>query len=125
MTHRLQDSTRLVATATCGAAVVAIVDVLDRHGATAWAMGVAALLVAGALVVARLRQVSLEVGEDTVVVRNVLSTHRVAAEEVAEVRPGHWRSVVVLADGREIPTLLRDRDFAATNAPAGALLPAG
>lgn len=111
MTHRLQDSTRLVATATCGAAVVAIVDVLDRHGATSWSVGVATLLAMGALVLARLHQVALEVDEDVLVVRNVLSTQRFALEEVAEVRPGHWRSLVVLTDGREIPTLLRDRDL--------------
>ena len=125
MTHRLQDSTRLVATATAGAAVVAVVDVLDRHGATTWALAVAGLLALAALLVVRLHRVALELGDDVVVVRNVLSTHRLAAEEVADIRPGHWRSAVVLADGTEIPTLLRDRDFAATNATAGAVLRAG
>lgn len=111
MAHRLQDSTRLIATATSGAAVVALVDVLDRHGATTWAVSVAVLLALAAVLVARLHRVSLELGEDVVVVRNVLSTHRLDAEEVAEVRPGHWRSLVVLSDGTEIPTLLRDRDL--------------
>lgn len=117
MIHRLQESTRLMATATSGAAVVAAVDVLDRHGATSWAVGVAVLLALGALVVARLHRVALEIDGDEVVVRNVLSTHRVPAEEVAEVRPGHWRSLVALVDGTEIPTLLRDRDL--DSAPAG------
>lgn len=117
MTHRLQDSTRLVATLTAGGALVAAADVLDRHGATTWAVGVAVLLVLASVVVARLRRVSLDVTEDRVLVRNVLSTHVLTTEDVAEVRASSWRSLVVLSDGTEIPTLLRDRDL--TSAPAG------
>lgn len=112
MTHRLQRSTRAVATATAGGTLLAAVDTLDRQGATDVALAIAGVLLLAGFLVTRLHRVAIEVGTEEVVVRNVLSTRRVPAEEVAEIRPGRWRSRVVLTDGREIPTLLRDRDLA-------------
>lgn len=112
MTHRLRSSTRLAATTSGGAALVAVADVLDRHGTATWALVLSALLVAGALLAFRLRRVSVEVGDEVVVVRNVLSTHWVAAADVVEIVPGRWRSTVVLTDGTRLRTLLREGDLA-------------
>ena len=117
VTHHLQQSTRLMATLTAGGALVAAVDVLDRHGATTCAVMVSALLVLASVAVARLHRVGLEFTGDRVVVRNVLSTHDLDVADLAEVRAGDWSSLVVLTDGTEIPTLLRTRDLEAS--PAG------
>lgn len=112
MTHRLRPSTRVTATATTGAAVIAALDVLDRLGGSDWAVVVAVLLLVGGTLVARLHTVAIEVGDDTVAVHNLVSSHRVARDEVVGIVPGRWRSAVLLEDGRELPTLLREEDLA-------------
>lgn len=112
MTHRLRPSTRVVATATAGAAVVAALDVLDRLGSSGWAVAVAMLLVIGATLVARIHAVAIEVADDTVVIHNLVTSHRVDRDDVVGIVPGRWRSGVLLEDGRELPTLLREEDLA-------------
>lgn len=121
MTYRLRRSTRTLTTATSLVAVVAAVDVLDRHGLTGWSSATAALLVLAAVVVARLHGVAVVVDDEQVVVRNVLSTHRVPVTQLAEVRAGPRRSHVVLTDGTELPTLLSARDLAAPGPPREAV----
>jgi len=108
----------MVATATSLAAVLAALDVLDR----AWslsAMPVVVLLLVGAGLAARLNRVGLAIDHDTVVVHNLLSSQRVARADVDAVSPGSWRSSLVLVDGSEVPTLLRDRDLVIDNDPSG------
>lgn len=111
MTTRLRSSTRLVATATAGAAVVAAVDVLDHFWPSAWSTLVALVLLGGAVLVARLHAVALEVDDEVVVVRNLVTTHRVQRDDVVGVVPGTWRSSLLLEDGSEIPSLLRAEDL--------------
>ncbi len=112
MSHRLDAATRLISTATAGAAAVAAFDVLDRADGATWALLTALLLAVGGALVARLHAVAIEVHDDVVVVTNVLTSHRIPRDEVVAVAPGRWRSAVLLADGSELPTLLRDRDLA-------------
>lgn len=111
MTHRLQASTRAIATAVSLVAVAAAADVVHTAEGATWSLVVAVLLGAGGIVVAKLHDVALEVDDETVVVRNLLTTHHLERSEVAAVVPGRWRSTVVLADGTQLPTLLRDRDL--------------
>ena len=111
MTHRLRPSTRVIATATAGAAVVAAFDVLERLGTSDWAVVVAVLLVVGATLVGRLHAVAIEVGDETIEVQNLVTSHRVDRADVVGIAPGRWRSTVLLEDGRELPTLLRDVDL--------------
>ena len=111
MTTRLRPSTRLIATATTGAAAVAAVDVLDRLGPSTWAAAVALALAVGGALVARLHAVALEVDDDVVTVHNIVTTRRVPRDEVVAVVPGTWRSSLLLADGSEVPTLLREADL--------------
>lgn len=111
MTTRLRPSTRLIATATTGAAAVAAVDVLDRLGPSTWAAVVALALAVGGAVVARLHAVAIEVDPDVVTVTNILTTRRVPRDEVVAVVPGAWRSSLLLTDGSEVPTLLREVDL--------------
>lgn len=111
MTYRLQASTRGIATAVSLVAVAAAADVVHTADGATWSLVVAVLLGAGGILVAKLHGVALEADDETVVVHNLLSTHRLARDEVAAVVPGQWRSTVLLADGTELPTLLRDRDL--------------
>lgn len=111
MTHRLQASTRGIATAVGLVAAAAAADVVHTAGGATWSIVVAVLLGAGGIAVVKLNDVALEVDDEAVVVRNLLQTHRLERGEVAAVVPGRWRSTVLLVDGTELPTLLRDRDL--------------
>lgn len=111
MTYRLQSSTRGIATAVSLVAVAAAADVVHTADGATWSLVVAVLLGAGGILVAKLHDVALEADDEAVVVHNLLSTHRLARDEVTAVVPGRWRSTVVLADGTELPTLLRDLDL--------------
>lgn len=111
MTHRLQASTRWIATAVALVAAAAAADVVHTADGAAWSLVVAVLLGAGGILMAKLNDVALEVDEEAVVVHNLLATHRVERTEVEAVVAGRWRSTVLLADGTELPTLLRDRDL--------------
>lgn len=111
MTHRLQASTRSVATAVSLTAAAAAADVLHTADGASWALVVAVLLGVAGILIAKLHDVALEVDDEVLVVRNLLRTHRLERSEVAAVVPGRWCSTVLLADGTQLPTLLRDRDL--------------
>lgn len=111
MTHRLQASTRAIATAVSLAAAAAAADVVHTAESATWSLVVAVLLGAAGVLVAKLHDVALEVDDEVVVVRNLLRTHQLERSEVAAVIPGHWSSTVLLDDGSELKTLLRDRDL--------------
>lgn len=111
MTHRLQASTRWVATAVSLVAVAAAADVVHTAESATWSLVVAVLLGAAGILLAKLQDVALEIDDDVVVVRNLLRTRQLEHSEVAAIVPGHWSSTVLLADGTELKTLLRDRDL--------------
>lgn len=111
MTHRLQASTRSIATVVSLVAVAAAADVVHTANSASWSLVVAVLLGVGAVLAAKLNDVALEVDDEVVVVRNLLGTHRLDRSEVAAVIPGHRSSTVLLADGTKLRTLLRDRDL--------------
>lgn len=111
MTHHLADSTRVIAFAVAGTAVVATADLLDRPGPSIATLVVAAALLAGAFLLARTRRVALTVTEDQVVVRGLLATHTFDRDQVAGVTATHWNSFLELRDGRSVMTLLRAQDL--------------
>ena len=112
MTHRLAATTRTVAFAAAGTAVVAAADLLDRQGVTTGTLVAALGLLVGAFLLARTRQVALHVAEDQIVVQGLLSSHTFAMGEVAGITSSHWNSFIELRDGRSVMTLLRAEDLA-------------
>lgn len=111
MTHRLRNSTRIVATGVSLTAAAAAADVVHTADGSAWAFLAAGILTIAAIVVTQFHEVSLTIDEDVVTVRNLLTSHELRRGEVQAVVPGTWRSSLVLADGSTVPMLLRSEDL--------------
>lgn len=110
MTHRLRAGTRHLATACSLTAAAAAVDVAHTVGGST-SLVLAGVLTMAAVLLMRLHEVTVTVDEDEVVVSNLLSTRTLDRAEVAAVVPGQWRSTLLLTDGTEVPTLLREEDL--------------
>lgn len=112
MTHRLRPGTRHLATACSLTAAAAAVDVAHTVGGST-SLVLAGVLTMAAVLLMRLHEVAVHLDEDRVVVRNLLSTRTLDRADVAAVVPGQWRSTLLLTDGSEVPTLLREEDLPA------------
>ena len=112
MTYQLAATTRALAVAVAGTAVVAVADLLDRQGPTGSVLAATLVLLAGAFLLARTRRVALTVTDDQVVVHGLLTTRTFAAIEVAGITATSWNSFLELRDGRSVMTLLREDDLA-------------
>lgn len=110
MTHRLAPTTRVLALAVAGTAVVAAADLLDRDPTAMTAFSAIALLIAAGLL-ARAREVALTVTDGTVHLRGVLTSRTLPLHDVEAVVAGPWNSFVELRDGSAVMTLLRARDL--------------
>lgn len=123
MTHRLADTTRTVAFAAAGTAVVAAADLLDRQGGSTTALLAAVALVVAALLLARTREVALVVAEDRVELRGLLGTRTLDRADVVGVTASHWNSFIELRDGRSVMTLLRAEDLQGLDLSQPVVLP--